>query len=351
MIHDLFHAPGERRSALIALARELAASFAEGKNLPAVFIALSRQRRFKNLSAALLVIAKELQGGRAVAEAFSGRENIFGSFFCRTASSGFLSENSGLFFSRLAGHLEKDERFRKRIACVLRYPLLFTAGATGAMITILALIIPDAVQTISAVSGKLPRSSQIALNVFSTPQTLLLLLLASLVLLFACIGCSIKVFHGSGRCVCVFPFLSNLCRKFSLRRVSSGIHFLISNGIGIPEALVIAAEAEGRSPLRIKLLRAAEEIRRGRAPLISALKDADGIFPPSVFYALSKAQDLEREDMLFRKIAGFYEEEIEAALTAAILIIEPAIVAIAGFIGAGVLAALYLPLLRISIFR
>jgi type IV pilus assembly protein PilC len=348
MISNCFHAPGERRRSLIALARGLASAFAERQKLPAAFLFLSKQLSCKKLSSTLFSIAAELQGGRPAAEAFAGREKIFGVFFCQTAAHGMLSEKPGLFFLRLADFLETDERFRKKMASVLKYPFLLVAGTTGAMITVLAFIIPEAVRTISAVAGKLPMPTQIALNVFSASQPLLLLLPASFVILFACAWYSNRVFHLAERCASRVPFLGDFCRKVSLRRTASGISFFLSNGIGIHEALEIAAAGENRTPLRTKLLHAAQEIRCNRAPFITALKDADGIFPPSVFNTSSNAHDLEREDMLFRKIADFYEEEIEAGLAAAILIIEPAIVAIAGLVGGGILAALYLPLLRIS---
>jgi type IV pilus assembly protein PilC len=352
MIPNCFYTPGKQRLEVIALARGLAVVFAERQKLSSsAIISLSKQRPLKRLSFILRIIAQELHEGRPAAEAFDGRDGIFGAFFCRTAAHGILSQKPGLFFSRLADHFEADEHFRKRTASILRYPFLFVSGAIGAMITFLAFIIPDAARTISVISGKLPPATHIALYVFSS----LPLLLVTAVILSVCAWYSNRIFHWAEKCACGIPFIGDFYLKISLRRVALGISFLLSNGVGIPEAFEISAATVSNSPLRAKLLRAAQEMHGNGTPRLSALKDADGIFPPSVFDISSDAQDIQREGipegMPFRKIADFYENEIEAGLTASILIIEPAIVAIAGFLGGGILAALYLPLLQISSCR
>jgi type IV pilus assembly protein PilC len=289
----------------------------------------------------------ELEGGRPAAEVFAGRDKILGTFFCRTTAHGMLSENPDSFFSRLADHFEADECFIKKTLSTLKYPFLLMAGTTGALITVLAFIVPEAVRTISGLSGKLPTVTRITLNALSSLQYSMPLLVI-IIFLIACIWYLNRMFPWPEKLAQRIPFLGGFLLMISLRRVAVSISFLLSNGIGISEAFEISAEAEGRSLLRTKLLRAAQEIRGNKGLLITSLNDANGIFPPAVFGTSSNAQGHPPDGRLFRKIADFYEEKIEAGLTAAILIIEPAFVAIAGFVCGGILAALYLPLLQIS---
>jgi type IV pilus assembly protein PilC len=348
MIPICLHASGKRRRAVRTLARGIAVACAEKRDLSAAFFSLSKQRSLVTLTPHLRTIAMELQGGRPSAEVFTGacREKVFGAFFCRTAARGLLSENPPLFFSRLADHLAEEELFRKKIWSLLKGPLLFMSGAAGALAAALVSIIPHAARTVSTLSIPLPMPTRTVLDAFTALQHFMPLIASVAVILLAGAWYVNSSFGWTERCACTVPFLGGLCRKFSLRRTASRISFLLSNGAGIAEALETAAAAEPRAPLRARLFSAARQSHRNGASSVSALDDAEGIFPPSVFNTSSSAPFPESENILFGKVAHYYEEEIKTELAAALLIIEPAFVMIAGLIGGGILAALYLPLLR-----
>ena len=55
----------------------------------------------------------------------------------------------------------------------------------------------------------------------------------------------------------------------------------------------------------------------------------------------------ELEKML-TKIADFYENEVDAAVTALTSLIEPLVIAILGFLIGGIVIALFLPIFKIS---
>ena len=55
----------------------------------------------------------------------------------------------------------------------------------------------------------------------------------------------------------------------------------------------------------------------------------------------------ELEKML-TKIADFYENEVDAAVTALTSLIEPLVIAVLGFLIGGIVIALFLPIFKIS---
>ena len=326
-------------------------AFSSKQPLPQALDSLSHQQSMKKLGPILRLIALELHGGRSASQAFLKHENKFGSFFCEALRQGELSADPGAFFLGLAYYYEENDRFRKEIFHTLKYPAITAAGATGAMVTLLAVSIPAAVRTIPAYSENIPLITRIVLHALSVSPLALLSLLIIAIFLSIVAWRSIEKFHALDR---LAPngapevrFFGSLTRKLSLRRIALSLSFLLSNGVSISDALRISAEALRYTPYRDKLIGIAQNIHTNGASLPAVLKDAGDIFPPLVFDILSDRKPPYNESGYFRKIAEFYEEEIGTAFAVTAIVLGPLIVAIAGLLGGGILVALYLPLLRI----
>jgi type IV pilus assembly protein PilC len=138
----------------------------------------------------------------------------------------------------------------------------------------------------------------------------------------------------------VIPFWGTIVRLDMLRRISLGLSFLLSHEVNPYSAIEITAALIRHPRYRKELLRAAQNEPDTCTSPISALVNAMRIFPQTVLDALPG------EENHFRKMSNFYEEETEVAVTAIALLSEPTMVAITGLLGGGILATLYLPLIR-----
>jgi type II secretory pathway component PulF len=81
---------------------------------------------------------------------------------------------------------------------------------------------------------------------------------------------------------------------------------------------------------------------RDSASLAGCIKKS-GILPPVMSNILEGAASGEDFSQGFKKMSGFFQEKIEAFFNAAILVVEPAVIAVLGLLGTGILIALYLP--------
>jgi len=345
MLHCFF-SPDKRYTELKVLSRALSKAFASQQSLSQALDTLSHQQSLKKLGSFLRPIAFELKGTRSATQAFFKYENKIGTFFCEALRHGESSADPEGFFSRLADYYEENDHFRKEIFRSLKYPAIIAAGATGAIVTLLAVSIPAAVRTIPAYSENIPLITRIVLHALTVrPQVLLALLIITLFLL-TCAWCSNAKFHLLDKLAHDVRFFGSFSRKLSLRRIALNLSFLLSNGVGISDALRISAGTLRYTPYRDKLIGIAQKIHENAASLPAAMKDAGDIFPPLVFDVLPDRKPPYSEAGYFRKIAEFYAEEIRTAVTVTAIVLEPLIVAIAGLLGGGILAALYLPLLR-----
>lgn len=237
---------------------------------------------------------------------------------------------------------------------MLKYPAFIAAGATGAIVTVLAVCIPAAVRTIPPYSENIPFTTRIILHALTVrPQALFVLLIIVSFLLTCAWRLNAKYHILDLLAPKNTPYSSPdvrlwkcFFRGFSLRQIALNLSFLLSNGVAVSDALKISAETLRYTPYRVKLIGIAKKIHKNEASLQAALKDACDIFPPLVFDILPDMKPPYSEGGGFRKIAEFYEQEITTTVTVTAIVIEPLIIAIAGLLGGGILAALYLPLLR-----
>jgi type IV pilus assembly protein PilC len=332
------------------LARNCSTIIAEKRPLPGSLEALSKQTSTKKLATVLSLIAAELRKGNTLGSAFQKQQHHVGPFFSQIVAHGEAGGNLGPLLTRLADYYEKTGRFRKKIFHTLKYPAIVVTITMGVLCTLLFFFVPAAVRSILTYTGTLPTATKIALAavtfVTDHRQSLLVSLVLFILILTFLWYTNVRL-QWFEKIAWNIPLFGNFYRGNSLRRISFSLSFLLASGLSPSKALEMTAETVKDTRLRIKLRRAAQEKIGNNESLAAALKAAGGIFPSSILDTLSAIKEHRNGGEQFKKTAEYYEEEIEAAVNALVLVIEPLVVAITGLLGIGILLALYLPTLHI----
>ncbi len=336
---------------LARFAHDLAPMLAAGWALPRSLETIAKQTHDRRIAAVLPIVAADLQKGVPVGETFLKHRSSFGPLFCGVMK---LYEASSGTFAGLLGHLadyyEKNEGFRDRVIRTVKYPALIAVGSLGIIFAMLAYFVPPMLGRITVVTAALPPVSRLMYVsvawVVSHPQVEIALLAALLVP--ATLAWYLNnMLRPISNLLETVPLLCDLARKEWLRRFTLALASLLAGGIALREALPIAAETIKGTPLHRKLL---SIMPLGGPETIAGF--AAGLRKTSPYSELASnfladAQTRHSDADLCRKIAEFYQEEIETSLTAASLIIEPVIIMLAGLVGAAILFALKLPAARI----
>ena len=336
--------PDRHYAALRAISLVLARQHTEIFPLSSALSVFAEQRTLKRHRTPLRRIALELKKGRSVAEAFSPYARHFGSFFLQALLFGEQAGNSEAYFSRLAEYYGRNDRFRRRIVTAIKYPAVIMAVATGALLSLLAIIIPPAVQAVLSNPGNVPALPWIVSHALALkPEELITPLILVLMLISCAFYMNIK-YPWLEKALFVTPFIGSFSRKIALRRCALSLSFLLSNGVNIGAAASAVAQTVRHTPFRTILLRTAAESDKNGTNPSSRLQGLSAMFPQSTLGTFLNVQSIIDGGKHLERTAGFYEEEIVTSVTAAVLIIEPAVIAVAGLLGGGILAALYLPL-------
>jgi type IV pilus assembly protein PilC len=141
------------------------------------------------------------------------------------------------------------------------------------------------------------------------------------------------------------PILGTLIRKSAVSRFSRTLGTLLSSGVSILDALEITAKTAGNRVVHDAIKRAVMSIAEGDT-ITAPLKDS-GVFPPMVTQMISVGEKTGGLDEMLNKIADFYDEEVDAAVSALTSIIEPIVIVFIGVVIGGILIAMYLPMFDI----
>jgi type IV pilus assembly protein PilC len=142
------------------------------------------------------------------------------------------------------------------------------------------------------------------------------------------------------------PVLGDVWLKYQVAQFSRVLSTLLAGGIPLVQGLDTAAESLGTPLLGKALGRAGKLVREGQT-LSGSLKTTR-IFPPLAIDMIEVGESTGALPAMLTSVAEFYEEDVNTRMTAALSLIEPAIMIFMGCFVAFVLIALYLPIFSLA---
>jgi type IV pilus assembly protein PilC len=122
------------------------------------------------------------------------------------------------------------------------------------------------------------------------------------------------------------PVLGDVLRKSAVSRFTRTLGTLISSGVSILEGLEITAKTAGNRVIQDAIMDSRASIAGGDT--IAQPLQKSKVFPP----------------MVISKIADFYDEEVDAAVSNLLSLLEPIMIVFLGVVVGGMVVAMYLPI-------
>jgi len=73
-----------------------------------------------------------------------------------------------------------------------------------------------------------------------------------------------------------------------------------------------------------------------------------GVFPPMVVRMISVGEQTGQLEKMLTKIADFYDEQVDAAVSGLTSMIEPVVIGFLGIVIGGIVIALFMPIFKIT---
>jgi type IV pilus assembly protein PilC len=142
------------------------------------------------------------------------------------------------------------------------------------------------------------------------------------------------------------PIFGEIWLKYQVAQFSRVLSTLLTGGIPLMQGLETAADSLGTALLRRTLEKAGKMVREGQA--LSASLKATKIFPELAIDMIEVGESTGALPVMLTSVAEFYEDDVNTKMTAALSLIEPAIMIFMGVFVAFVLIALYMPIFSLA---
>jgi type IV pilus assembly protein PilC len=310
---------------------------------------LSSQQENKEFKKVLSDVKASVEGGSTFADALKKHPKVFDDLYVNLVAAGEVGGILDTILNRLSVFMEKNEKIKSAIKGAMTYPAAVIVVALIIVTGLLVFVVPIFEDMFSDFGKALPLPTQIVISLSDWLKSYWYILLLSLV----GVGYGLKKYYGTvrGRVVMdgVFlriPVFGDLLRKTAIARFTRTLGTMLSSGVPILEALEVVAKTAGNKVIEAGIIKSRTALSQGKT-FAEPLGETK-IFPGMVTQMISVGESSGSLDSMLNKIADFYEEEVETAVSALTSLIEPLLMVFLGVIVGGLVITMYLPIFQLA---
>jgi type IV pilus assembly protein PilC len=339
---------GVKKVEISRFTRQFATMIGAGLPMVQCLDILSTQSENKELCRIVNEVKESVQGGSTLSDGLARHPKVFDQLYSNMVEAGEIGGALDAILNRLAVYREKADALVRKVKGAMVYPAVIVFVAISVTLGMLTFIVPTFAKMFGSLNAELPEPTQLVLAVSYFLQSNFIYLMGGFI---ACvIGFTYWVRTESGRAIfdaglLKAPILGNLVRKSSVARFTRTLGTLLASGVSILDALEITAKTAGNVVIAKAIRKSVMSIAEGDT-ITSPLKES-GVFPPMVTQMISVGEKTGGLDEMLSKIADFYDEEVDDAVTALTSIIEPVIIVLMGVVIGAIMVAMYLPMFDI----
>jgi type IV pilus assembly protein PilC len=306
---------------------------------------LAQQTENKTLADVTKQVVYDVESGHTLADALSKHGNAFSQLYVNMVAAGEAGGILDTILLRLAGFLEKNDAIVRKVKGAMIYPAVIFSVAGIAVVVLLIFVIPTFQSMFASVNLELPLPTRVVIALSELLQGFWWAMGGGAV---AAVWAVRRYYRTEGgqlvidRLLLNLPVLGDLLRKSAVSRFTRTLGTLLSSGVSILEGLEITARTAGNRVIHDAVMESRGSIAGGET--IAAPLEKSGVFPPMVTSMIAVGEATGGLDEMLSKIADFYDEEVDAAVSALLSLMEPIMIVVLGVVVGGMIVAMYLPI-------
>lgn len=309
---------------------------------------LSERLTDAKLAPHIKAVREEVKNGSLLSDAFA-RQGVFPPIYVTSVLAGEKSGSLGEVLDRFITYQKLAIAVRKKLLMSLIYPCLLIVLVICLMVFLITFVVPKFAELYSSMSAQLPLATQILIDIGTTARNYILFAFFSLILaaiLFRFWAKTPKGEERVDRWRLRLPLVGEVWIKYQVAQFSRVLGTLLVGGIPLLQALETAASSLGTRLLKNTLAEAGQRVKEGQA--LSSSLSKTGIFPGLSIDMIEVGESTGALPQMLASVAEFYEDDVNTRMTAALSLIEPAIMICMGCFVTFVLVALYLPIFSLA---
>lgn len=331
------------------LTRQLAVLLQSGLQVEQALTAASSDDAKPSVRRTLLSVRSQVTEGVRLADALATAPRAFPPLYQAVVSAGESSGRLDDVLDRLAVHLEKAYRLRRKVQSALIYPALLAVMAFGMVAALMVFVVPRLVEQFDVFGSDLPWLTRqvIALSNFARDWGLLvvfLVLVLAIILHRALKAAALK--RSFDRIVLNLPIIGSMVQTVSAARFARIFATLSGSGATVLESLSAANGAMNNLVFKDAADQISERVREGGS--FSAALRQTNIFPPMMVHMVASGEVGRNLPGMMTRSAEFLEEEFETSTETSLSLLEPLIILVLGGIVGLIVLSIMLPIIQLN---
>ncbi len=334
---------------IVVFTRQFATMIGAGLPLVQCLDILSTQCDNKSFGKIIGDVKMDVESGTTFADALKKHPKVFSGLYCNMVQAGEVGGALDVTLIRLAAQLEKAAKLKAQIKSAMVYPTAIMGVAIIVVSVLLVFVIPIFAKMFTDFGGALPVPTQFVIGVSEFMQKYIVLIVG------AAAGAiwGLKKYYETpaGRIqidtlMLKLPVAGDLIRKIAVAQFTRTFGTLLQSGVPIMEGLEIVARIAGNKIVEQAIMSARASVGEGKT--LSEPLGKTGVFPPMVVQMINVGEATGALDVMLGKIADFYDEEVDAAVSALTALLEPALMVFLGTVIGFIVIAMYLPIFKMA---
>jgi type IV pilus assembly protein PilC len=341
---------------LSVASRQFATLVSSGMPMLRALSTLEEQTDDQEISEAIDSVRRDVEAGTSLAQAMERKPRVFDRLYRAMVRSGEQSGRLEESLDRVAIHIEKVDTLRREVKSALMYPALVFTAAVGAMLAIVAFVVPVFIKIFEELAAEqpeekaeLPAMTQVTVGVSNAVTGYWFIVLP----VFGLLAYAAFRWRGTeqgraaiDRIKLRIPFkIGDVVQKLALARWSRTFSGSVSSGVPILQAIQITGETSGNIVVEEAMEEVYDSVKRGGS--IAGPISRHGIFPPMVANMVAVGEETGQLEDMLAKIADFYEAEVDAKVKALTSLVEPLLIVFIGGVVGFIVISMYLPIFSI----
>jgi type IV pilus assembly protein PilC len=287
----------------------------------------------------------DVESGNTLADALRKQPRAFSDLYVNMVAAGEAGGILDTILMRLAVFMEKNDALVRKVKGAMIYPSVIMSVAAIAITVLLIFVIPTFSTMFKEANIPLPLPTRIVIGMSGGLKSYWWVAGGAVAGLFF----SIKKYYATpdgklmiDRLLLKAPVLGDVLRKSAVSRFTRTLGTLISSGVSILDGLEITAKTSGNRVIQDAIMESRTSIAGGET--IAAPLKKSAVFPPMVISMIAVGEQTGGLDEMLSKIADFYDEEVDAAVSGLLALMEPVMIVFLGVVVGGMVVAMYLPI-------
>lgn len=336
---------------LVTFTRQFATMIDAGLPLVQCLDILAGQQENKVFKNVLKDIKSSVEQGATFSDSLRRHPKVFDELYVNLVQAGEVGGILDTILNRLCTYIEKNVKLMRQIKGAMTYPIVVICILVIVMGVLLGFVIPAFENMFKDFGAKdaLPKLTQIVIWTSKSFINWLPVIVPTIAVTIGAVIAVNKRPKGKRfihKLLLSLPIFGPVIRKIAVARFTRTMGTLLQSGVPILDALEIVAKSSGNKIIEEGLMYTRAKISEGKN-LADPLMETK-VFPTMVVQMIAVGEQTGALDQMLNKVADFYEDETDVAVSAMTSMLEPLLMAVVGGLVGVVMAAMYLPIFSLA---